>query len=225
MSESRTEGSVPDRERPGIAESTLRRAGWAVLVSLLGLGLSWTFGILFLTNGGVYAPLSDISSLIYRLPLVLVAWVLYLVYRSGSPGASGAVLAVGLLGVTVSVVSGLGLAVTDLGVPTGMAGASLAGQRIGGLVTGLWLLGVSGQELRHAVFPRRVAVAGIVAGSGMVLLQSSLLIGGVSHPGFGIGSIVQLLGTVCWSVWIGRRLLAGRVRADTDPRRAVLPTR
>jgi hypothetical protein len=192
-------------------ESSYRYAGWAVVLSVLGLVLSWIFGVLFLTSGGIYAPLSDLSSLIYKLPLVVVAWTLYRIYRPDVPAVSGAVLVLGLLGIAVSVVSGIGLAANDLGVQVGTAGAFLAGQRIGSLVIGIWLLGVSGQEVFAKVFDRRVAVGGIVAGSGMILLQSSLLIGGVGHPGFGLGSIVQLSGTVLWSVWIGRRFLAGSV--------------
>lgn len=192
-------------------ESLYRYAGLAIVLSVLGLVLSWIFGILFLTSGGVYAPLSDLSSLIYKLPLFVVAWTLYRLYRPDVPAVSGAILVLGFLGIVVSVVAGVGLATNDLGVQVGTAGAFLAGQRIGSLIIGIWLLGVSGQELFVKAFDRRVAVAGIIAASGMILLQSSLLIGGVGHPGFGLGSILQLLGTVLWSVWIGRRFLAGSV--------------
>jgi hypothetical protein len=206
----REEASEPGRPGKRSVESSYRYAGWAVAVSGLGLVLSWIFGILFLTRGGIFAPLSDLSSLLYKLPLVVVAWLLYRIYRPGAPTVSAAVGVLGLVGIVVSVVAGVGLAANDLGVQGGTPGAFLAGQRVGSLVIGIWLVGVSGQELFARAFERRVAVAGIVAGSGMILLQSSLLIGGVGHPGFGVGSIVQLSGTVVWSGWIGRRFLAGR---------------
>ncbi|AUV84500.1 hypothetical protein C2R22_23430 (plasmid) [Salinigranum rubrum] len=207
--DTRKEVAEPFRTDETPTESSLRNAGRAALLSLTGLVLSWIFGILFLTSGGIYAPLSDLGSLVYKLPLVVVAWILYRIYRPTAPAVSRAVFALGVAGIGVSVVAGVGLAANDLGAPVGTAGAFLAGQRIGSLVVGIWLLAVSGQELLAKAFDRRVAVAGIVAGSGMVLLQSSLLIGGVGHPGFGLGSIVQLTGTLLWSIWIGRRFLAG----------------
>jgi hypothetical protein len=192
---------------------SLRYAGWAVLLSAFGLVLAWIFGILFLLYGGIYAPFSDLSSVISILPLGIVAWVLYRIYRPHSPIPSGTILAIGELGIALTVISGIGLTVNDIGVVTGTAGDFLFGQRVGSLVVGAWLVGVSAQELDIDAIGRRVAFAGFLAGGGMVLLSASLLVGGVGHPGFGIGSVVQFLGTVFWSVWIGRRFLAGAIKS------------
>lgn len=194
-----------------VSDQALRTAGWAVLLSLFGLVLAWSFGILFLMEGGIYAPLSDLSSVVSILPLGVVAWVLYRVYRPHSPVPNGTVLVIGVLGIALTVISAFGLTLNDIGVVTGTADEFLTGQRVGSLVVGLWFIGVSGQELTINAIGRRVASAGLLAGGGLVILSVSVLIGGVEHPGFGVGSVIQFLGTVVWSVWIARRFLSGKI--------------
>lgn len=142
-----------------------------------------------------------------------MAWALHRLYRARGAIVNGAVFLIGMLGIAMTVISGLGLTLNDTGAVAGTAGEFLFGQRVGSLVVGVWFIGVSGQELTINAIGRRVAFAGFLAGSGMVLLSSSLIVGVRGQPGFGIGSVIQFIDTVFWSVWIGRRFLAGTIKS------------
>ncbi len=189
--------------------AALRYTGWAVLVSLAGYLYGWAMGILWMAAGGVFGPLSDLAALFTYGPLVLVAWTLHRIYRTREPAGSWLVLGVGWSGMFLSMVSGVGLILYEMAVLPLSSPALLAGQMAGVAVAGLWLLGVSVLELRVRALGRRIALAGIAAGVGSVLLGVSSLLWGLNHPLFALGSLIALIGTILWAVWLGRRFLGG----------------
>ena len=88
--------------------------------------------------------------------------------------------------------------------------------RIGTLVLGLWIVAISAVEFADRHFANRVPLSGFVAGLGSVVVGAALLLGGTSHPAFGVGSLIQIAGWVFWTVWLGRRLLANNTRVETE---------
>lgn len=205
-------------ESASIDASWLRAAGWAVLVSLFGLLWGWTFGILWIsgTATDVTGPLSEVASMIIGASLLYAAWILHDLYGPNYPQISLGVLIVGILGAVISFVGGLLLFLDQVGLELGSAGPLLTISRIGTLVLGLWIVAISAVEFTDRHFDRRVPLAGFVAGLGSVVAGAALLLGGTSHPAFGIGSLIQVVGWIFWTVWLGRRLLANNTRVETE---------
>ena len=78
----------------------------------------------------------------------------------------------------------------------------------GGAV-GLWLILANILNLIGQTMPGGLAVFGIIAGLGYILLVFGFLIGEQRHPLFYIGSLVAVLGYSIWAIWLGRLFLMG----------------
>lgn len=180
--------------------------GWAALLSAVATVATVVTGILFFTVGGRFGKINDATSVAQMLLMLPVAVALYLVRPVDATGWALLAVIVGFLGmVTAAVLQALlvfGFVEYEQTIRAGLSA--------GGAV-GLWLILANALALGGHVLPASLAMFGIAAGMGYLLVAVGFYRGGQKHPLFYVGSLFVVVGYVVWGTWLGILLQTGRL--------------
>ena len=178
--------------------------GWAAFLSAAAtIGTAIT-GILFFVLGGRFGPINDAVSVLQMLVMLPVAAGLYLVIRRSDPGLALVATVPGVLGMLVAALLQALLVVRVVQYEQTIGAVLAAG---GGI--GLWLVLANILALVGSALPVGLAICGIVAGVGYVLLAVGFRIGGQEHPLSYAGAGAMLVGYTVWAIWLGYLFASG----------------
>lgn len=184
----------------------IRYAGWSAFTSAIVTIVGLVTLTLFFTLGEPWGTINDISSVVLALSTLPVLVVLHRLHRHDVPAVSLVTFFIGVLAMlvvvvfqTLLIVRVIAFAQTAVVVPVayGLFGASL--------------MVYSYLALAHEVLSRRLAVLGIIAGAGYVMVIIGFILGGQEHPLTAIGGLTTVVCYPIWAIWFGRMLLAGRL--------------
>jgi hypothetical protein len=136
-------------------------------------------GLLFVSIGGIFGPISDVASVLQAVSIIALALALHLFLRSEAQGLSLTAAVIGILSMLVFIVFQLLLVV---GVRTYEQVTYIVMTAGGGV--GIWLLMVNYLALRGKVFPRGLSRLGLIAGAGFLVQMVSFWIWELESPLF-----------------------------------------
>ncbi len=183
---------------PNVIRYTSRFAFLSAAATLLQI----VTGLLFVSIGGIFGPITDVAGVLQAVSMIALALVLHLILRSEAQGLSLTAAVIGILSMLVFIVF---QALLVVGVFT-YEQVTLIVITAGGGV-GIWLLFVNYLALRDKVFPRGLSWVGLIAGAGFLVQMVSFWIWELESPLFFIGSSVAYFGYLFWAIWLGRRSL------------------
>jgi hypothetical protein len=203
----------------------MRYAGWAAFFSGIAAILGLVSLILFFSlestpNSGqtphFWGPISDIAPIIQMVSLLVVAFVIYRMQRSRTPGLSmmsGAIGVIGMLGVALLQFL-LIFKVISFEREVGLVLLATA-------AVGVWLFFVNFLGRRQGSLPSRLAWLGIAVGVAFVLEPVMLSAAGgavawrvfmsnyLLLAGSAVVFLVSYVGFPVWAFWLGRVFLRG----------------
>ena len=157
-------------------------------------------GLLFVSIGGIFGPITDVAGVLQAVLQSLWHWLLHLILRSEAQGLSLTAAVIGILSM---------LRVHRISVASGGWSTHLRTGHLycnyGRWGVGIWLLLVNYLALRGKVFPRGLSWLGLIAGAGFLVQMVSFWIWELESPLFFIGSSVAYFGYLFWAIWLGRR--------------------
>ncbi len=182
----------------------LQYAGWSAFTSAIATIVGLVTLTLFFTLGEPWGTINDISSVVLALSTLPVLIVLNQLHYHDAPAVSlviflagGLAMLIAVVFQTLLIVRVIAFAQTAVVVPVafGLFGASL-------MVYGCL-------ALAHETLSRGLAVPGIIAGAGYVMVIIGFILGGQEHPLTAIGGLTAVICYPIWAIWFGRILLAG----------------
>ena len=179
--------------------SLFRIAGWSAYVSAVATIAGAVTLILFFSVGAPFGVINDVTSVIGSLVIIPILFALHQLHRSRAPAASLGALIVGAIAMLVA--AGLQTLLV-LKIITFEQTAVTVPSAYG--VVGLSLIAFNYLAYAHASFPRKLAVWGIAAGIGYVLVITGFLLGGENHPLTYIGGALAVIAYPIWAFWLGR---------------------
>jgi hypothetical protein len=192
-----------------IGQTTVTRssrfAGWSAYASALATILSFVTIILFFSGVGLFGTINDISSVfqvLFMLPLALV------LYRLSSSNTRMLNIVGVMFGVAGMITVSVGQSLLVVGTITYQQSLSFVPA---GAAIGIWLLLVDFQALYSRVFPRRLALTGILAGISYLVTVVGFLVGGQESPVFYAGGLILVISYPIWAIWLGRVCLSGKL--------------
>ena len=178
--------------------------GWAAYLSAAAtIGTAIT-GVLFFVLRGRFGPINDAVSVLQMLVMLPVAAGLYLVIRRSDSGLALIATVPGVLGMLVAALLQALLVVRVVRYEQTIGAVLAAG---GGI--GLWLVLANILALVGSALPVGLAICGIIAGMGYVLLAVGFRIGGQEHPLSYAGAGAMLVGYTVWAIWLGYLFASG----------------
>jgi hypothetical protein len=191
-----------------IGQTTVTRssrfAGWSAYASALATILSFVAIILFFSGSGLFGTINDIFSVfqvLFMLPLTLVF------YRLSSSNTRMLNIVGAMFGVVGMITVAVGQSLLVVGMITYQQSLSFVPA---GAAIGIWLLLVDFQALSSRVFPRRLALTGILAGIGYLVTVVGFLFGGQESPVFYGGGLILVVSYPIWAIWLARECLLGK---------------
>jgi hypothetical protein len=178
--------------------------GWAAILSAAATLLTLITGILFFSAGGLFGPINDAVSVIQMLLMLPIAAALYLLTRHDATALALLAAAIGIAGMLIAAVL-QALLVLRIVEYEQTAAATLSA---GGAV-GIWLVVANLLAVAAGALPVGLALTGVVAGAGYVLLVIGFRRGGQGHPLFYAGSGLAVMGYTVWGAWLGFLFLSG----------------
>jgi hypothetical protein len=183
-----------------ISPNFIRNTSRAAYLSAVATLLQIVTGLLFVSIGGIFGPITDVAGVLQAVSMIAVALVLHLILRSEAQGLSLAAVVIGILSMLVFIVFQSLLVVGALTYEQVTLIVIAAG---GGV--GFWLLLVNYLALRGKVFPQGLIWVGMIAGAGFLVQMVSFWIWELESPLFYIGSSAAYFGYLFWAIWLGRR--------------------
>jgi len=181
---------------PNLIRYTSRFAYLSAAATLLQI----VTGLLFVTIGGIFGPITDVAGVLQALSMIALALVLHLILRSVAQGLSLTAAVIGILSMLVFITFQLLLVVGALTYEQVTLIVITSG---GGM--GIWLLLVNYLAMRGKVFPRGLVWLGLIAGAGFLVQTVSFWVWELENPLFFVGSSVAYFGYLFWAIWLGRR--------------------
>jgi hypothetical protein len=178
----------------------IRYTSWFAYLSAAATLLQIVTGLLFVSIGGIFGPITDVAGVLQAVSMIALALVLHLILRNEAQGLSLTAVVIGIFSMLVFIVFQLLLVVGALTYEQVTYIVITAG---GGM--GIWLLLVNYLALRGKVFPRGLIRVGLIAGAGFLVQMVSFWIWELESPLFFIGSSVAYFGYLFWAIWLGRR--------------------
>lgn len=181
-------------------------AGWSAFASAFFTILGLATLIMFFSRGNPWGTLNDISSVALALSVLPILLMLYHLLHPVARTAGLAALVIGVLAMLIAAVfqtllifKVIAFVQTAVIVPVafGLFGASL-------MVYGYL-------ALAYGMLPHRLAVLGIIAGVGYIVVIAGFILGGQEHPLVAIGGLTAVIFYPIWAIWFGQMLLAGRL--------------
>jgi len=180
--------------------------GWTAYLSVVATLVTLVTGILFFTLDGPFGTINDAASVFQLLFMSPIAAALFLLTRPHAAGLALLATAIGIVGMLVAAVLQTLLVFGAVEYEQTIAAVLTAG---GGV--GVWLLLTNVLALAAETLPGALAIFGLVAGMGYVLLVVGFWTGGQQHPLFYVGSLLTVVGYSIWATWLGRLFLSGRL--------------
>jgi hypothetical protein len=167
---------------------------WGLVAYVLGV----VTGIGYFTIGGIFALLSDATSVMMGLTMIPVVLGLAKMFESDNPGFARNTRLVGLTSFSLLMLGGL-ILVFFYFIRSLPGGFGLGMQFTGIFLQGIWLILLGILSLQSGVFSRKIAWAGIAAGAGYFLVGTSSAFG--FNPVSMLGSAMGVAGYVLWTLW------------------------
>lgn len=174
-----------------------RFAGWSAYLSAAAIIITLILR---------FDTISAIASIFIGLAILPVSFALYKLERASNPMLSLAALVAG--GVAALIVAFLQTLLVFKGISSEQSDKIVT---IAFGVFGISLAVFNYLAYSNKSFPARLAIWGLVAGAGSVILTLGDLIGGQEHPVTYVGALVVVVGYPVWSIWIGKLLLSGKI--------------
>lgn len=184
-----------------------RYAGWSAFLSGVATVLGIATLIAFFAVGEPFGTLNDILSIVIALSIIVILFGLDRLHRSVAPIVSLVVLIIGVIAMLVAVVFQtllifrvIEFAQTAVIVPLAFG------------VFGAALMIYNYLSLADQLLPGRLAILGMIAGAGYVLVITGFLLdpeGG--HLLTTIGGLITVIGYPIWAIWLGRVLLSRKL--------------
>ena len=181
-------------------------ASWSAFVSAIATVLGLVALVMFFSFGQPWGTVNDISSVVLALSLMPILLVLHQLHRPYAPFITFAAFVIGVLALLTAVVFQslliariIAFAQTAVVVPVafGLFGASL--------------IIYNGLAYSNELFPHGLAVLGMVAGAGYIVVIAGFILGGQQHPLSSIGGLTAVVCYPIWAIWFGRLLLARKL--------------
>jgi hypothetical protein len=175
--------------------------GWSAILSAVATLGTLITGILFFTVDEKFGRTNDILSVVQVLLMLPVAMAMYRLTHSAASiqALSGTVM--GGIGMIVTAVLQVLLVLRVVSFEQTIATVLTAGA-----VIGVWLVWSNALASRAGALPWGLAVFGIVAGAGYIMICGGFFLGRQQHPLFYAGSGLAVVGYVVWATWIWRLL-------------------
>jgi hypothetical protein len=167
---------------------------WGLVAYLFGVAT----GIGYFTIGGIFALLSDMSSVMMGLTMIPVVLGLAKLFDSEKSGLARNARRVGLAGFTLLALGGFVLSLFYF-IQSLPGSIALGAQFAGIFLQGIWLIMVGMLTLQTGALPRKPAWAGIIAGAGYFVVAASSAFG--FNPISGLGSAMGVVGYILWTLW------------------------
>jgi len=137
---------------------------WVVIATGIAGFLGFVFIVLFFTIGQPFGTLNDYCIALAAILSAVLVWMFYPWHRAQHP----------LLSVLALVIAGFGVLLVLTGAALAISGARgwyLSGlyMAAGNALIGLWLIALNYSALRDPLFPRSLAIYGIVSGAILAL--------------------------------------------------------
>jgi hypothetical protein len=178
--------------------------GWAAYLSAAATIATAITGVLFFTRGERFGKINDAASVIQMLFMLPVSAGLYLLIHHNGAGLALFATALGVSGMLVAAVLQALLVFDIVRYEQTVVAVLTAGGAIG-----LWLTLANVLALTAQALPAALALAGIVAGVGYVLLVIGFRLGGQEHPLGYAGALLVIVGYLIWSIWLGWLFTSG----------------
>ncbi len=179
--------------------SLFRLAGWSAYLSAAATIIGAVTLILFFSVGAPFGVINDTVSVVGSLVIIPILYALYSLHRANVPGTSLAALVIG----TVAMLVAAGLqTLLVLKIITFEQTAVTVPSAYG--VVGLSLVAFNYLAYVNGSFPRKLAVWGIAAGIGYVLVITGFILGGPNHLLTYIGGALAVIAYPIWAFWLGR---------------------
>jgi hypothetical protein len=178
--------------------------GWSAILSAVATLLTLITGILFFSAGGIFGPINDAASVIQMLLMLPVVVALYLLTRQDAGALTLLAAAIGVAGMLIAAVLQALLVFRAVEYEQTSAATLSAGGAVG-----IWLILANLLALAARALPGGLALTGVVAGTGYVLLVIGFRLGGQGHPLFYAGSGLAVIGYTVWGAWLGFLFLSG----------------
>jgi len=174
-------------------------ARWTFYLSAAAALLQIVTGLLFISIGGIFGPITDGASVLQAVSMIAVALVLHHMLRSEDRRLS-------LLTVFIAILSMLVVSVLQSFLVVGIRTYDQVTLPVITAVGagGIWLLLVNYLAQRRSVFPRGVIQIGLIAGAGFLVQMVSFWIWEIESPLYFIGSSAGYIGYLVWAIWLGR---------------------
>jgi Domain of unknown function (DUF4386) len=200
------------------SNDVVRLAGWAAILSAAATVLMVAAAVLTdaLHLGNTFAFLL----MALMALMIVVALGLHLILRSAAPAVSLAAVAIGILGMLLTVIVH---ALQIAGALT-VDQFNAAGEGMAPGAIGLWLLIGNYLALRGGRFPRVLTVLGLIAGAGYLASGLGALLGGPQTLTEGPQNALSSIGPLgiflvypVWAGWLGVWLLRRHTRPEPAP--------
>jgi len=184
-----------------------RYAGWSAYLSAAATILGIATLLAFFTRGEPFGTWNDILSIVIALSMIVILFELDRLHRPVAPAVSLTVLSIGVIALLIAVVFQALLIVKVIVFAQTAVIVPLA---FG--VFGAALMIYSYFSLANQLLPGRLAILGLIAGAGYVLVITGLILNPEGeHFLATIGGLITVIGYPAWAIWFGRLLLTGRV--------------
>jgi hypothetical protein len=179
-------------------------AGWSAIVSAMATVVGFVTLIIFFSVGQPWGTINDVASVILAFALLPVLLALYYLQRQNAPVITLGVLVIGGLALLVAAVFQLLLI---FGVIKFQQTAVVVSTAFG--LFGASLVVYSALARAQGSLPNTLALLGIIAGVGYVLVVVGFILGGQEHPLAAIGGLTAVIIYPIFAIWFGRILLSG----------------
>jgi hypothetical protein len=193
----------------------LRFAGWSAYIAAIATVVGAVTLVIFFSMGEPFGTINDISSIIIAVTGIPILLALHRLHSAVSYPWSLAAL---VIGVAALLFAGAAQTSLVLGItrfeqsPDSSFGFGVFGVAIAVHGCLAWV---------RNVFPRALAVWGIVAGVGYALVSLGFILGGPDGPLTYAGGAAAVVAYPVWSIWLGRLFLRGpegtRLRGKAQP--------
>jgi hypothetical protein len=190
-----------------MSDTTLFRfAGWSAHISAIATVVGAITLVIFFSLGDPFGKINDVSSIIIAVTGIPILLALHKLHSAVSNGGSLAAL---VIGVVALLFAGAAQTLLVLGFiqfeqsPDATFGFGAFGVAIAMHGYLAWV---------KNVFPRGLAVWGMAAGIGYVLVALGFILGGPNHPLTYAGGAAAVIAYPVWSLWLGRVFLSGHER-------------
>jgi hypothetical protein len=184
--------------------------GWAAYLSAVATFITLVTGILFFTLGEPFGKINDTASVFQMLFMLPIAAALFLLTRLNVTGLALLATAIGIIGMLIAATLQTLLVFGAVDYEQTITAVLTAGGAVG-----LWLLLTNFLAFAAKTLPGSLAIFGIVAGMGYILLVPGFHIGRQQHPLFYTGTFLAVFGYLIWATWLGRLFLSGRLAVSS----------